>query len=663
MDPSDHEKEKIERLRRAMYSREYSDKLIAKPRHALDLTKQTVGEDFTPEQEGESLKGSMVAPRAIGYTRKVLWIFLAASVAFFIVAVGFFAYYFTIGAGSSPAAPGNIDIAISGPPQIAGGEPAKLQIVVTNRNKVPLELADLIITYPQGTRSPTDFTTDFPSQRISLGNIEAGGTRQGTVSAVFSGSEGQHANVEVELEYRVQGSSAIFVASAGYDVLFSSSPISISVDGNSQTVSGQPIQFTVTLSSNASAPIKDVLLKVDYPFGFSFSGADPEPVSSGMWAVGDLAPGQRKEVIVRGSLSGESQDNRVFRITTGTRASAASKVIETPLANSTYSLAISEPFLGLSISINKDKGGGSVVAPGDAVSVVINYQNNLQTEISDAVIVARLSGIVIDGATVNTPDGFFRSSDDTVLWDKTTTDSTLASLKPGAKGSVSFSFQMPSSDVLANVKSPHLDISVNAAGKRLSETGVPRSLQSTVQQRVKLATDLQLNAQALYYANPFGSVGPMPPKAGTETTYALVLTITNTTNKLTNAKVTALLPSYVRWIGSHAPKSENLTFNQSDGSFTWNVGDIEPGVGVGGSAPRQMAISIGFTPSSSQIGEQPALVRNVTLTATDVTTGLTVNKKASPDVNTNLAQISKTSSEATVGVDPGFTPASATVVK
>ncbi len=657
----DFEQEKIERLRRAMYSRSLSDKLKDKPRHALDLAQPTVGEDW--QHVEPVLAGTNVAPRMMGYTRRVLWWFLAASVAFFIAALAFFSYYFIFGGGSHPAAPGNIDIAISGPPQIAGGEPAKLQIVVTNRNKVPLELADLVITYPSGTRSPTDFTTDFPSQRISLGTIEPGGRRQGTVSAVFAGSEGQHANVKVELEYRIQGSSAIFIATSGYDITFSSSPISVSVEGNTQTISGQPSEYVITVASNSSAPIKDVLVHVDYPFGFAFTSANPATIQAGLWAIGDLAPGERKAITIRGVLSGQSGDERVFRITAGTRATPSGTAIDTPLATNTHSLGISEPFLGLAIAINKETNGRAIAAPGDTVNVSIAYQNNLSTSITDAIIVARLSGVAIDGTSVNSIDGFFRSSDDTMLWDKSTTDGILADLKPGARGTVSFSFQMPNSDALKNISNPHLDISVNAAGKRLSETGVPQNLQSTTQQRVKVATDLQLNAQALYYANPFGSSGPMPPKAGTETTYALVLTITNTTNKLTGAKVTARLPSYVRWVGSHAPSTEKLSFNQSDGTFVWEVGDIAPGVGVSGNAPRQMAIAIGFTPSTSQIGEQPALVQDIVLSGVDTATGLVVSRKAAPNVTTNLAQVSKSSPDALVGTDPGFSPANATVVK
>jgi len=644
-----------------MYSRSLSDKLKERPRRDLDGVRPLVGEDW--QDDATPLAGSSVAPRVIGYTRTALWWFLSASVIFFVLALSFFIYYFSFGSGSAAAAPDNIEIGVSGPAQIVGGEPTKLQIVVTNRNKVPLELADLVITYPSGTRSSTDFKTDYPSERISLGSIEPGGRRQGTVSAIFSGEGGAASKVNVELEYRVQGSSAIFVASSDYDLVLSTSALSVSVDGNTQTTSGQPVQFTISISSNAAAPIKDVLVEVAYPFGFKFSSASPAPVGLGSWAIGDLSPGERKTIQVSGSLSGESGDERVFRVQAGTRPTSQSPSITTVLAKSSHPMQISQAFLGLAVAANKQSGAAAIAAPGENVLVTVSYQNNLSTEITDAIIVARLSGLSIDGGSVHSTDGFYRSTDETVLWDKTTTGGAFASLAPGAKGTVGFSFQMPSSESLKGIVNPKLSISINAAGKRVSESGVPQSLQSAVRQEVKLATDLQLNAQALYYANQFGSSGVMPPKAGSETTYALIFTITNTTNKLSNTKVTASLPSYVRWIGTFAPKSERLTFNQLDGTFTWDVGEIAENVGVAGNQPRQIAIAVGLTPSTSQIGQQPALVRNVTLTGTDVATGVSVTKKTTPDVTTNLAQVSKSSSDSIVGTDPGFSPGNATVVK
>lgn len=673
MEPSDHEKEKIQRLRQAMYSRSLSGKIHDRERRTLEQERHEVGDDFVSSQE--EAVGLVVAPRVIGVARKALWWLLGLAIIFFIGAVGFFSYFFLLGGGSFAASPSNIAISISGPPQIEGGAPTELQLVVTNRNKVPLELADLIVTYPKGTRSPTDFATDLQNQRIPLGTIEAGGTRQGTVSAVFAGNEGDQVDVKVELEYRISGSSAIFAASSDYSIVFSSSPLSVVVSGNEETISGQPVELTVDVASNANAPVRDVLLSARYPFGFKLSSADPDPSvssgQSGIWKIGDLSPGQKRTVTVRGVLSGEQGDDRVFNFAAGTRkdATATSSAIETSLASNIFTVSISKPFLGLSISVGGATGSDIIVSPGDIVSVAINWQNNLPTAITDAVIVAKLSGILIDGATVHSVDGFYRSNDDVVIWDKTTSGGALKSLLPGARGKVAFSFQMPKSEALKNIINPRLDISVNAAGKRTSETGVPQNLQATAKQKISLASDITFTAQGLYYANPFGSVGPMPPKAGTETTYAIVFTVANTTNKITDAKVTAHLPPYVRYVGICSPRAEcdpdtqKLTFNQEDGTLTWNLGDIEPGVGLNGTAPRQTAIAIGFTPSTSQIGQEPSLLQNIKLTGIDVS-----KAEAQKNVNPGAVIVPvelKTVKDVTTNIlgDPGFSSANSTVVK
>ena len=522
--------------------------------------------------------------------------------------------------------------------------------------------------FPRGTRSVSDFAPALPSLRQPLGTIEPGGRRQGTISAVFASPAGERQDVKVELEYRVAGSNAIFIAPQNYTLAFASSPLTISVEGNREIISGQLLQFTIKIASNTGAPIKDILASVDFPFGFKLASASVNDSSipakpaisedgrSALWQLGDIAPGQTKEIVVQGALAGETGDNRVFRVAAGTRKTTQGTAIETKLGDLAYTVEVSRPFLGLTVNVNKETGAGSVVAPGENVIVTVAYENFLSTDITDAIIVARITGMQIDGATVLSSDGFYRSTDGTVLWDKSTTNNALTRLTPGEKGTVSFSFQAPSSDALRNITNPHIDISVNAAGKRLSESGVPQSLQSAAQKSIKLATDLALAVQGLYYANPFGSSGPMPPKAGTETTYALVFTVTNTTNRITNAKMTARLPSYVRYVGICSPRSEcdpetqKLVFNQLDGSVTWNLGDIEPGVGLNGKEPRQVAFAVGFTPSTSQIGQAPPLLQEIKLTGTDSATGAPVTKSAQ-NITTNISG------------DPGFNAADATVVR
>ena len=651
VDPMPNEEEKVGRLRRAMYSRSLSPKFKDRGRRTLEEDRTDVSEDW--DRQEPELEGTIVAPKILfPWRRAAQWLGIAFG-AFLIGVIGFFAYYFTLGGGSSSASSGLIGISISGPTRVAGGEPTELQITISNQNRVGLELADLIIHYPPGTRMSPNIPTDIPSQRISIGSIKPGGAVNVPVRAVFAGAEGGRAVLKAQLEYRVTGSSAVFVAtSQDYILAFSSSPLTVSIDGNTETVSGQPITLTMTVSSNATAPIKDVLLNIGYPFGFTFSSASLKQVSPGLWELGDITPGAHGTITVSGTLAGEPGDERVFRISLGTRKTKDSAGIDTVFSETPYRMAISKPFLGLSVSVNKSSGGSVVVTPGGNVDVSVAWRNNLTTEITDAVIVARLSGLSVDGATMKTQDGFYRSSDNAVLWDKTTTSGTLASVASGASGTVSFSFQMPESDVLQTLREPKLTVTVHAAGKRLSESGVPESLQSTASQTIKVASDLGIAAVGYYHDNPFGVSGPVPPQAGQETTYAILFNVTNTTSKIQNAKLTAVLPNYIRSLGPtmYAPLSEKITFNRDDGSLTWIIGDIDPGVGVNGAPPRQAAIAIGFTPSTSQIGTQPVLLKSITLTGADAATGASVSRTA-PDVTTNLVS------------DSGFSPTEAVVVR
>ena len=645
-DPS-HEDEKIERLRRAMYSRELSPRLQEHERRTLNAREEVIGDDW--KRDEPKLEPVTSAPRTINVIRRALWWLLALAVIFFIGAVAFFIYFFTFGAGSSGASASNIDIVITGPASIAGGEVTELQIAITNKNSVPLSLATLTVSYPPGTRSPSDFRTPQLTYPIDLGTIQPGETKEGTVKAVLSGTEGEQSDVKAELDYHLGGSNAIFTATSDYGFTFSSSPLSIAVTGDSQAISGQPLSMTVTIASNATEPINDVLLSAAFPFGFQMTSSVPNVIAPGLWKLGTLNPGQKQSVMVTGVLTGNTGDDRVFNFTTGTRTSNASSSIDVPLGASPFSVSISQPFMGLSILVNNSSTTPAVITPGQKVTVTITYQNNLSTSITNAVIVAKLSGFEIDGSTVSSSDGFYRSNDNTVLWNNTTTNGGLALLAPGASGQLTFSFTAPSSDVLKNTSNPSIGISINAAGDRVDESGVPQNLESAATAKIAIASNVALTANGLYYSSPYGSVGPLPPQAGVETTYAMVLTLTNTTNQIDNAVVTATLPPYVRSTGKQSPSSEDLKFNLDTGTVTWNVGTVAPDVGTNGIQPRQVAFEVGFTPSTSQIGQTPILLQNIQLTGTDDSTGQPVTL-TTPDVTTNLLG------------DTGFNSINATVV-
>ncbi len=693
MPPSDHEKEKVERLRRAMYSRDLSTRMDVRPRHELDGEANQVGEDWAPEAPAQAhIAGATISPQMTVIARKALKGLLIAAALFCVATLGFFIYTFTLGSHSFFfQASSNIDIVVSGPPEVVSGNPTQLQIAITNRNSAPLELSELVITYPDGTRTTATQekqtcnsieldpeTGVVRSERICLGTIPAGVTQQGTITPIFSGASMSRAKMRVELQYRLQGSNSIFTATSEYEVAFKTSSLALSITGNKETISGQPMQFTIAVSSNANTAQKGILLHVDYPFGYTFKSAAPAPTTPGNWLIGDLAPGQTKTIQLTGTMTGIPGDARVFRVSAGTRDGAATSTIGAKFAEESYRLKISDSFLKLAIQVNTDQNPESssttfapdlpstpYATPGSLVNVTIRYTNNLSSKIDNAIVVAKLAGTMIDGTTVRVSDGIYRSSDGVVYWDQTTSRGRLAEIAPGASGTLTFTFQVPSN--AAQGVSPHVDISVNAAGKRLDQSGVPQSLQAAAVQKLLIASNLTFTAQGLYYTNPLvasiGEVGPLPPKAEVETAYAILFSITNTTNKIIGAKMTARMPPYVRWLNVYGPASERVTFSQTDGTMTWEIGDIAPNVGVNGANPRQSAIGIGFSPSTAQIGQTPTLLQDIVLTGTDEVTGQQIRLTAVPNITSNLLQVAKSANDLSSAFDTGFTSQDATVVR
>src|SRR3989344_940699 len=127
MPPSDHEKEKIERLRRAMYSRTYADKLGPRERRSLESEHSGVPEDWQhkpePVRREDLPLEAMLRPQRKKKSYSVLKLTLLTAAVFFVGAILFFGYYLFFGGASSISAR-NIDIAITGPTNIASAAPS-----------------------------------------------------------------------------------------------------------------------------------------------------------------------------------------------------------------------------------------------------------------------------------------------------------------------------------------------------------------------------------------------------------------------------------------------------------------------------------------------------------------------------------------------------------
>jgi hypothetical protein len=555
-------------------------------------------------------------------------IFLLISVVFFVGASAYAAFKF-FGQGNSISGE-NISIGITGPTAIRGGDELSFDVVITNNNSIPLELADLLVDFPDGTRTPGNLAAELLHYRETLGTLKPGESVRQTVRGVLFGEEQAKKTIKVTYEYRIAGSNAIFYKEAVYDLLITSSPLVVSIETPTETNSGQDISIQATVSSNASEVVRDVLLVLEYPPGFSFKSATPSAFfENRVFSLGDVKPGSKRVITIRGSLSGEADDVRVFRFTSGSRSVSNERQIEAPLASLTKEVTIKKPFIALSLSLAGKSDKEVTIESGAPIRVDLSYVNNLPIGVSDVVLSLKLAGKALERTSVSPDRGFYRSLDDTVLWDKTTLPE-LGFLAPGASGTVSLTFNtLDIQSGILSLRNPSVTFTGSVAGTRSEGSSVPGEALATVSGTAKVASDVGLKARLIYYDG--SNTGPMPPKADKETTYTVVLSMTNGSNDIADGLVTMTLPSYVRYISS---TSDQVTYTAVGGRVSWSLGEVKAGTGFN-TAPKEVSFKIGFTPGLSQVGGAPVLLNGIQLTSKDRYTGED-NNLSIPAVTTRL---------------------------
>ncbi len=553
--------------------------------------------------------------------------FFIFSIIFFILAAGFAAFTFFF--KGNTISNSNIGISVLGNPFAAGGEPLSLQIEITNKNSSPLELADLLVEYPKSASD--SLASNAERQRINIGTVPAGGVRDENVTVVLYGEQGSVKPVKITLEYRVEGSNAIFVKEKDYQVSINSTPLSLSIDVPPNVSPNQNVTLNIKTTLNSTIPAKNILVSADYPVGFQFVSANPAPsFGNNVWTLGDLAPGVERDISVTGKIIGAaSGEDKTFHIYSGSESDTDQSKIGIIFNSLSQTIAVEKPFIAAMLYLNGSYQDQYAVDESTPLVGEIHWANNLDTQVNDMRITAKISGNAMDPAQISSQDGFYDSTKDSIVWDKNS-DSDLSQVAPGGSGVVKFTMSpLPlygSNGLLSN---PSIRIDVSVSGKQPLSGNASTDLQNSESKTVKIISDVGLSAQAFYSSGPFQNSGPVPPKVGQKTTYTVTWSVTNTANNISKAQVKSSLPPWIDYAGIVSPPSEDFSYNPSTKQLVWNVGNIAKGTGITGGS-RQVSFQIEFTPSLSQVGAAPTLVNDAVLTGHDdfANVDVTVNKTA-----------------------------------
>lgn len=614
MKPS-FDKGRIENAKRKLDSRLVHDVQEVEPSLAKEED-LNVKHDWGTQAAGMPVAHSLFPPQHASVPKKLL----IASVSFFLIAAGISTA--VIFGGHNNISSDNIAIEISGPTTVDGGKELTLDVTVSNNNKIDLELADLRVVFPDGTRKADNLGEELKRLTDPIGDLAAGKSVKKQVRAVLFGQQNEKKQILLEVEYRVAGSNAIFTKDKTLDIVVTSSPVNLIVSSLKEVNSKQDLEFTVDLASNSSQILKGVIVRGDYGFGFTYTGADPKPfLGQNVWRIGDLQPGEKRSIRVRGRLEGQDGEDRTFHFSVGIQGAGDPKTMQPEFLSVAQTVSIKKPFVSLDLALDGSTGQLLAATAGRGVRGEIAWVNNLPTKVRNVKVVAKLGGAVLDKASVKVTDGFYNSTDNTITWDQKTTN-IFAEISPGDSGRLAFSFASVAQDIgaLDQFKNAEISLEVGVQGSRTDGVDASEVLATPVTKKVRFASDLAALSRAVRSIGAFSNTGPIPPKAETQSTYTIIWSLTNTTNSIDAVQAVATIPSYVTWLGNVNPPSENVSFDATTGTVTWSVGEVKSGVGFS-SAPRQLQFQVSFVPSVSQVGTSPVLVGDLMVQGTDRYTG------------------------------------------
>ncbi|MBI1975422.1 MAG: hypothetical protein HYS59_00260 [Candidatus Vogelbacteria bacterium] len=608
---------RIEKLERGLYRR-----ATAPPepqRHGLRKEREPEGAsgDWTSPELSVPVAPHIRMPLA----KKILIL----SILFFVGSVAFVS--FLLLRGSTTISSENIQITVNGPVSVGGGEELSLQVLISNTNPVALELADFIVEYPPGARDPSDRSKALTRTRESAGSIPPGGVSSRTVRVVLFGEENSEQTLAFALEYRVADSNAIFVKEKKYSIPLTAAPVTLGVELPQEIGSGEDVEAVITVRSNTDAVIDDALLQVLYPPGFVLMNASPAslPGNNRLWRLGDLPPGGERTIRIRGQVTGQDDELKTFTVTVGAPGPDSSDAISVPYNSAQKTLALRRPSIEARISLDGTVDGDITARRGQRINGSVRIVNNLPTRVLDTSLSLRFVGDVLDRASVQAITGLYRSLDNIIVWDSTSEDFD-GTLEPGESKDFRFSFAIAKQIVSGS--DTDMKLALTVSGTRIAASG-DRAVNAQAERVVRLATEAGLSARAVYGAGPFTNVGPIPPIADKETTYTIIWAVTNTLNELRDVSVRATLPQHIRYTGTTAPASEQVSFDPSTNTVEWRVGTVP--AGTGGTRPvREVAFQIGFVPSLSQVGEAPRLLGETLLRAIDDTAQVSIEARRDP---------------------------------
>lgn len=533
-----------------------------------------------------------------------------------------------------------VQVQVSGPEKAQSGELVTFEISYENLNRVSLRDAVLRIGYSENFKPEGNlgFESEGPNaSRYNLGTIESKKSGKISFRGKVYGTKNIMTYLDVKLDYSSSNFSSTFESSGRAGIMITSSPLAIEIISPQNVASGGAVTIVAKFQNNGEEVFKDLKVKIEYPQDFTYSNAEPLPTrGNNIWFVGDLEGGQKSEVRMMGTINGEVNEIKRFKINLGEFSGNDQDFIAYNDAEGSIKI------IGSAISIKQTVNEQSEkinVNAGDVLSFTVKYKNTSQVPLKDVILTEEIKSPILDYARLKMQDnqGSFDSATSKISWNGSQVPA-LKNLMPSQEGEIHF--MIPVKTNIPVQSSNDKNFSFNAIAKMDSpDIPTPEGANKIIASNeisVKLNSKLLLSETGFYNDPEISNTGPLPLQVGQETTFTIHAKTGSVSNDTTNAAVVFTLAPGVKWKNNFLPKNSNVSYNDRTSELTWNIGTMPAGIGVI-TDQKEFIFQIGVTPSQDQIGNYPMLIKKTVFSADDAFTKQKISAELG-EKNSNLTE-------------------------
>ncbi|MFC1598400.1 hypothetical protein ACFL2U_00090 [Patescibacteria group bacterium] len=487
----------------------------------------------------------------------------------------------------------------SNPEHLINGHQTEFTISYTNTTQNSLTDVNLVLRVPKSLHQPQYSLEDFELKTNTLKINELAPKAHGEfkVSGLLLGNmNAKHEFIAVINYKNKYGQDRQEFFSQHFQL--ADSVVKTQVNLPAKVIATSPFETKISLENTSDINFTNARLAMAWPQGYVLNSTDAGELNEdNLWPIESITPGQTASYIFTGKSYIDDPQN--INITANVFVDYNNQ--EFLIAR--ISNAVWVDFSKFRVSLTNLENNHAV-SPGGQTTFTVLYKNEEDYAVNNVEIGLNLSGEFAAVSQIRVNQNDYKK---------------LSTIEPGQEGTIELKAKTKSTIHYNEFKENGFVI--NTRGFASYDDPIETSRISVESKPITtlINSRLSLKTTGVFYTQHGDQigVGSVPPIVGEYTSYWVIIKIENTNNSIKDLIISAQIPNGVEFTNTYnVTEGNQIVFDENSRKLSWKLQNVPSFSGIFNPAP-EARIQLAIIPGANQVGSSPALLTNITATATD----------------------------------------------